>query len=334
MNKWVLRMTVVFVTLIFIIPAFSGMKKLAQTGMQFLKVDMSARAAGMGSAYMMAGKGAEAMFYNPAGLSESDTKVDVFVTQTQWIADITYNAAGLALNLSELGTFGISAQVVDYGTIEGAQVANNDQGYIKTGDLDVGAYAVGLSYARSLTNKFSIGGQVKWVSQHLGSSLLNNNETVNNEVSGLAFDFGTIFYPGWKSFRFGMSIRNFSTEFKYNQDKEGEGEEGFQLPLTFIMGVGMDLMDFMELEDQSLLLAIDALHPRDYSERVHIGLEYTYNNLFVIRTGYKYNYDEEGLTGGFGVSQSLGGVLLKIDYAYSPMNIFDAVNRFTVGFGF
>jgi hypothetical protein len=303
------------------------MKKLAQTGLQFLKVDMSPRAAAMGGAYNVAGYGAEAMFYNPAGMARMEHGFDFVAGQTQWIADITYNAIGVAKSFGNWGTFGFSFVFCDYGDIEGTIVADNPDGYEKTGNLDVGASAIGFSYARNLSDKFTIGAQIKYVSQNLGKNTLNDGSEVTNEVADLAYDFGTIFYPGLKSFRFGMSIRNFSRELKYEK-------EGFQLPLTFTLGVAMNVFDLWNVEDHSLLIAIDALHPRDYSERVHFGAEYCFMNMFSVRFGYKMNYDEENLTMGVGFQKNLGRLLLKVDYGYSAMDLFDSINRFSLGIGF
>jgi hypothetical protein len=222
---------------------------------------------------------------------------------------------------------GLSGIFADYGTIEGTRVASNDQGYEETGNVNVGAYSVGLSYARNLSTKFSVGGQIKYVAQHLGSNLMPGGSTTDNKVSGLAYDFGTIFYPGFKSFRFGMNIRNFSGEFKYQQ-------EGFQLPLTFTIGVAMDVLDLFGQHKNSLLVAVDAVHPRDYTERLNIGGEYCFMNMVSLRAGYKYNYDEEGLTLGAGLKYKLSSVQAHLDYAYAAGNVFNAVNRFSLGFSF
>ena len=86
--------------------------------------------------------------------------------------------------------------------------------------------------------------------------------------------------------------------------------------------------------NSALLLAVDAVHPRDYTERVHFGAEYLYANLLAIRAGYKTNYDEEALSMGFGVNYSVGGIGLKIDYSYSQLGVFDGVSRITIGGSF
>ncbi len=254
---------------------------------------------------------------------------DFFVSRTEWIADISYNAAGVAKDFGIWGTFGASFIFADYGgDLIGTRVASTDAGYEKTGDIDVGAYAVGLSYARAMTDKFSVGGQVKYAAQHLGSSLLQaGGDEVENKVSGFAFDFGTIFYPGFQSLRIGMSVNNFSGQFKYE-------EEAFQLPLTFRIGAAIDILDFMGEHGNPLLIAIDALHPRDYTERIHIGGEYWYNNMIALRAGYKFNYDEEGFSAGIGFQQTIAKIGIKLDYAYSDLGLFDSVSRFSFGISF
>lgn len=304
-------------------------EKVAQVGFQFLKADVGARAAAMGGAFMMTGYDASSQFYNSAGIAMTETDVDVFFGQTQWIADITYNAAAVTKKFGNVGTFGLTILMADYGDIEGTRVASNEAGFEDIGNVDVGAFAVGLSYARRISDQFSIGGQVKYAGQKLGSNLIDTGETVDNTAGGLVFDFGTIFYPGFRSFRFGVSARNFSSEFEY-------ANESFQLPLTFTMGVAIDMFDLIgpDVENQSFVVSVEAINPRDFSERVHVGGEYWFQDLIALRGGYKFNYDEESFSAGVGFNVKLSNVRLKVDYAYSDFGVFDNVNRFSVGFAF
>ena len=316
-----------FLIALITMPVQSQVKKVAQTGIQFLKIDVGARASSMAGAMTLTGYDANAVFYNPAGIARMNYKTDVMFNNTQWIADIKYNSIAAAYTVEDIGTFAIQGLFADYGDIMGTRVASNEQGYISTGNLSVNAYCFGLSYARSLSEKFTVGGTVKYVSQSLGNSLMPDGSTKENKVSGAAFDFGTIYYPGWKSFRFGFSIRNFAKEFEYEK-------ESFELPLTFNIGFAMDLFDFVDIKNQSLLFSIDAVHPRDYSERLKFGAEYTLLHMVALRVGYKTNHDIESFSAGIGLFYEISGVNIKADYSYSSMEFFDAVNRFTVGFSF
>ena len=315
--------------LAFAVPNTVLAQKVGQSGFKFLDTGMGGRAAGMAEAYTVLGTGAEAVFYNPAGLVQMEKKIDVTFAYNQFIAGINYTAGAAAWNLGSLGVVGLSFVSPSYPGIEGTVVADNDQGYIETGKFDVGALAVGLSYAKRLTHKFTVGGTVKFASQDLGQSAHEAGGALSdNKASTLAFDFGTLFYPrfSWvETFAFGMSVRNFSQQVKYEMSE-------FELPLTFAVGFSVDAFDlFGEVkEDMALNLAVDALHPRDHHERVHLGAEFVYAQMFTVRGGYKFNYDEEGLTFGFGVKKGP----IRIDYAFTDFGVFDNVNRFSVGMVF
>ena len=101
------------------------------------------------------------------------------------------------------------------------------------------------------------------------------------------------------------------------------------MPLTFRIGGSIDVLSFLPslAERQSLRLALEALHPRSYPERVNLGLEYSFLGMGHLRLGYLFNYDERNLTYGAGIQ--LGP--LKIDYALTPFGVFDSVSRLSVG---
>ena len=213
MKKIISYVSVVMLSLVLVTSAHAqGMKKVGQTGFQFLKADMSARSAGMGGAFVMVADDATAMFHNPAGLAYVSSGIDAFGTMTQWIADINYSAAGVAIGLGNLGTVGLNFMTVNYGDIIGTRLAYNtepqeiiDKGFVETGLLDVGALAAGVGYARRLTDKFIVGAQIRYANQDLDKSRFPNvgvdldsltvdsTFTKTNDVSGISFEIGTIF---------------------------------------------------------------------------------------------------------------------------------------------
>jgi hypothetical protein len=323
---------IVLISIVMACPVQAGLKKVGQTGLQFLKIDMSARSAGMGSAFTMMGNDANAMFHNPSGLAYFESGYDFTFTRTTWIADISYISGGIAKSFGQWGTVGMHFITADYGKIIGTRIADTERGFEETGNVDVSAYVVGLAYAKRISDKFAMGGQLKYAGQNLGESqLTTDGETTQNKVSGLAYEFGTTFYPGLlESFRFGMSIKNFSQEFQYEQ-------EGFQLPLTYFIGIAFDALELagdFNNDIHSLMIALDAIHPRDYAERIHLGAEYWFKNMVAVRTGYKFNYDEEGISFGAGLKYNVSGLNLKLDYAYSNFGVFESVNRISIGASF
>lgn len=300
----------------------NAQEKLAQTGFQFLSVSQGARASAMGSAYTTVEGSPNTLFYNPAGIARINSKFSVSINYFNWIAGIQHASGAITYTPANgnYGVFGFSIQNVDYGKLEGTMVWPNEQGFVETGDFYPHAVAVGLAYGRALTNKFVVGGQIKLVGQQLGESSLPDGVTKRNVANAVAFDFGTVYKTGFKSMVFGMSVRNFSQEIKYE-------EEGFQLPLTFKIGLSMDAADFLlpGQETHHLFVSVDAAHPRSHPEYLNFGLEYKFMNAFALRFGYVNNQDEYNYSLGFGVQQ-FG---FSLDYAYVPFGVFGGINRFT-----
>ena len=217
-----------FVIWLILIPFQSviAQEKLAQTGMQFLSVIPDARAAALAGAMTTIENYSSAIFNNPAMLAERDYTFDIMLTQNNWIADIKHNALSAAYAPSEgiYGVFAVSAMVVDYGEIEGTIIAENELGYLETGIISPSAYAIGIGYAKALSMKFSVGTHIKFVHQYLGPSAksispeASNISMASNELSVLAFDFGTVYHTGFRSLAFGMSVQNFSKEVVYVEE--------------------------------------------------------------------------------------------------------------------
>ena len=304
-------------------PNVYSQAKLAQTGFQFLSVGSDARAAAMGEAFTTVEGQSSALFYNPAGMARLSSVIDMTASHNSWITDINHHAFSIALNpwKGRYGVFGISAVTVDYGEIQGTMVWGNSEGYIDTEIFNPKAIAIGIGYARYLTDRFAVGGQIKHVAQSLGKSVIPDEGVKKNLVSTIAFDFGTIYRTGFKSLSLGMSVRNFSEEVKFER-------EGFQLPLAFRIGLSMNALDLFidNPEKHSLLIIMDAVHPRSYPEYIDLGGEYLFMDIFALRLGYMFRQDECGLSMGFGL-QKFG---FSFDYAYTPFGVFNNVNRFTV----
>lgn len=352
---------VMFIGILVVTKSFAeDNQKLAQASFHFLSVVSDAKASAMANAVTSLQVGSSALFFNPAGMSRMDNFFDISMSHNQWIADIKHYTFGAAISPWEgdYGVLGFSLQYVDYGSFIRTyrdRSETSEKGYIEVGIFKLSAYALGVGYAKKLTDQFSVGGQIRWAEQDLGQSRIPNKETwkipiykpdttklggidstkiigyadsakfVNNKLNPLVFDFGTQFRTGFKSLVFGMSVRNFSKEIQY-------AYESFQLPLVFTLGISMDLMDFFDgvTLDQSLYLSIDASHYRDHPEQLKIGLDYSILKLVSLRAGYSTNTDEAGFSFGIGVRQ-LG---FSFDYSYTPYGIWDKVQRMTARFSY
>src|SRR5512140_118276 len=165
MEKGKFGRSMMLVVIMLVVAAVTqGQEKLGQTGMQILDIGMSPRAEALGGAFVVAGDQADALFYNPAGIAQGTSSFDIAINRVQWFADMNYNSIGASFRPwnGDYGVFGLSFINADYGDFYGTRVAaGTPAGYEDTGIFSPTAFALGLGYAKSLTDRFSIGGQVK-----------------------------------------------------------------------------------------------------------------------------------------------------------------------------
>lgn len=306
--------------------------------MKFLSTPLDARAAGMADAQTALQLGAAAMFYNPASMAQMDDKINVTAGHLQWIADITYNSAGVAFRPSDgrYGIVGLHMSAVDYGEFRETIIADNEDGFLSLGTYSPTSISAGISYAYALSSEFMIGANIKYVSVDLGSAVVGLSDSEESgynrrefRANTAAYDFGLLYKIGFESLRFAMSVRNFASEVAYDSEET-------ELPLTFRIGLSMDLMDLTNVDTDvhSFILAVDANRPRDYYEQLMFGGEYTFMNRFSLRGGYVFPADESNLSFGAGIRQPIGDSSIQVDYSYTAFGIFENVQRLGVKFGF
>ena len=344
----------VFIVLLFGLLVSLGaqdQRKIAQTGFQFLSVINDARGAALGGAVTTLNMGSSALFFNPACMAQMHNFLDVSGSLNNFIADIKHSEFSLAINPSggKYGVMGFSLSTVDYGNNFYGTVVTQFGGiddYMDTEELSPTAIAFGLGYAKTISDKFAVGGRIRIVEQDFGTVSVSQfvrvpTDTTTEHPDGLkdssivvtksfskkplVFDFGTYYKTGFKSLVFGMSIRNFSGDIKYIH-------ETFQLPMVFTIGIDMNLVDFIDEESnlQRAILTINSSHYRSREEDLQIGLEYQLMNVLSLRGSYVTNKDEEGVNFGMGVS--FQG--FTFDYAYTPFGLFDKVVRYSARFTF
>ena len=316
-------------------------QKVGSTSMQFLKVMPSARATALGEAYAVWATGAEAVFWNPAGLARLDN-MELSTTYVNWLFDAQQGAISYALAIQGFGAVGVQVQYVDFGqfeetTNERPYISNPDHPGLTGNTFNPFSYLIGISYGRYLTDKFSIGLSMKYAHE----SLFNGQrvvaqvkqgvfEEVDTWADGLLFDFGIRYNTGYRSVHLGSAVQNFGANVKY-------AKESNAVPLLFRFGVGADVIgtDGLMLSGSSehrLSIAYDIFHPNDYAQQMHVGMEYEFAGSIALRGGYKFNYDYDGLTFGAGIKYAIEGIRLSADYSYGAMGTYlGNVQRFSIG---
>ena len=318
-------------------PAEAKLKKVAQSGLKFLSNPVGARSAALGAASMAVTEDASAIFWNPAGLARLQTKTSAIFDATSGIADINYFAGAVAYNAEDYGIFGVHALVMDYGDFERTELDASQNVVRGLGTFSPTAFALGVSYARTMTDRFGFGANLKWARLDLGTvttqrSIDEPTERVDHVMNQVVFDVGVMYYTHIRGIRFGASFRNFAREKKFVVEE-------FSPPLELKFGWAVDVIDLLSLHglgpSHAFTFMSDFQHSRDFSTRLHYGGEYWYRNTLALRGGYKSNYDEEDFTFGAGLKFHLQeDYAVGFDYAFNDFGVFEEVHKFSLALDF
>lgn len=312
------------------LPALTfGQAKVGTSGAQFLEIGVSARAIGMGEAFVGIASDASALYYNPGGIATLEKK-EIMATHIDYPADIQYEFLGLVVPTPQLyGNLGLALywlhtdemNVTTYSHPEG-----NGQTFT-AGDL-----ALAGTYAPSLTDHLAMGLTFKYIHSFLELESAN----------GWALDLGIHYNTGYRNFTLSMALCNFGPDMKFIR-------ETYPLPVDFRFGAAINLI---ENANNKLTWAIQASRPSDNLEQFNTGMEYWFNDMFAIRAGKKFEEDymddsvlpqeledttpfdgrksfdlTTGYTFGFGVKLPVSVSMVQLDYAYQDMGYLDTVHR-------
>jgi hypothetical protein len=292
-------------------------------GALFLKVGMNVRGVGMGEASSAVEGDAWSVFSNPAALAGLNHR-QVVVSDAEWLADIRFMGGVYAFPYGTSGAAALSVVSVDYGEIPMVREQESD---VIAGTFSPRDLALGLSYARRWTDRLMVGGSLKYVEQTIAEY----------HSRGVAFDFGTLYRTGFKSLRLAMATNNFGPDMGFDGsyvDKYYIGTAyveqaklfgGYDLPLNFRLGLAYD---FDLSPGSRLTAALDATHPSDNAERLHLGAEYAWDETVFLRGGYIANAEEMDFSAGCGFNLKTSAGSARLDYAYTSFGVFRAVHRF------
>jgi hypothetical protein len=300
------------VTCVAVGPADAGFKRLGSSGFTFLKIAQGARAAAMGDAYASVADDASSVFWNPAGLVYVEQR-EFTSTYTKWLVNSNLYSGAFAIT-SDMGTFALSfVSFAPEDIEETTPFAPSGTGRI----IDAGDMAIGVGYARRLTDRFSLGLHLQYVQETL------DQDTGNT----LNFSLGTLFFTGFRSSRIAMTLKNFGKNEQILDDK-------FLMPMVFSVTAAMEV--YGEKQDPNrLTVSFENVFAIDYDNRAHLGAELWLQDVLALRAGYKFNYDTDSFSAGAGIKYPYMGKSIKVDFSYSDMgSLLDPALRVSVGLGF
>lgn len=335
------KLIVIFLVLACIIPSNAGDKsRKGTTGADQLLVPVGARGIATGEAFLSNITGLEALFYNPAGFAHTNGSEAMF-SYMSYIADINVSYFAIGTNLGDLGSFAFSIKTFDIGDIP---VTTFDAPDGDGSTYSPGFLTAGLSYAKVITDRVSVGVNAKVISE----TILDANAT------GFAVDFG-VQYRFNNNLTLGAAVKNIGTNMAYSGSnlqvstripgtlpgsRDGSFEvvtESFQIPSYFELAVGYAY----DINEQNMIqIASTFRNNNALEDQMKFGLEYGFNKNFFLRAGYDLlleNTEQNtfGFTAGAGVSYQLSdGINVVLDYAFREVKEFPTANHiFTVKLG-
>ncbi len=312
----------------------TSINRVGTTAAQFLKIGAGARAIALGGAYTALANDILSIYWNPAGLSRIPGTGEAVFNHSEWLADTQYDFAAFSLNAGNTGSFGV--QIISFRTPEEpVRTIQNPDG---TGQVfDANSISLGVTYAKNLTDRFSIGLSAKFVQESI----------FNVSARGGAIDLGVLYDTPFKNVTLGASISNFGTKMKlsgrdlfFNEDPLPESgsvdevpaefrTESFDMPLNLKFGLAWHVVNS---QDVHIVAVADGAQPNDNTEFVNGGVEVGLRNTLFLRGGYKGLFlenSEQGATFGVGIRYDAVGTNLKLDFGWADFGRLDNVKFVT-----
>lgn len=311
--------------------------KVATSAANFLGIPMGTRAIALGGSYSSIISNASSIYYNPGSISRSPDN-HFTLNNMDWFLDSKIIFIAGTYKINKTISIGSYITNLDYGEEEITDFNNQDG----TGTYwSANDYAFGSAISFNLTDKFSIGGTIKYINQRI----------YNEKASSLAADIGILFSSQLKKFNMGFSISNFGLNMMmegkdlYQQidldpDSNGNNEtivakvktEDWPLPLFLRIGTSKTFIinNFFETTYTN-----DFIIPSDDAEIFSNGIEIMINKMFSLRIGYSSilnDYDDESISLGFGSKFYLGKTPISIDYTFQDKNILGHISSLGISF--
>jgi long-subunit fatty acid transport protein len=311
-----------------LVPNLGG-QRAGISALQFLKIGVGARGTAMGEAFVAVANDASALFWNPAGVVQS-AENEVFFAHTEYVVDIKHEYLGATYHLTETDAFGLALTSLH---MQDMEITTETQPLGTGRYFSFGDVGVGVSYARKMTDQFSVGATVRYVEETL--DIL--------KMRSVMVDLGTYYWTGLGTARFAVVISNFGADVAPTgtvTQLSGTRDSSFQtfsLPTLFKLGIAMDPI---LTDEHRLTTSVQLNHPNDNAENVRVGVEYAWHNTLFLRGGLKRTIgqkllaadetSEESFGLGVGFRVATGLTTVGVDYAFADYHRLGAIHRISM----
>lgn len=303
-------------------------QELSGISASFVDLGFGARAAGMGNAFVASANDANAVFWNPAGIT---------------------SAEGTEFEFNYLNQL----QLVPYSALAGVIPLSKNKdgigvGLIYSGDDALKEFTFIAAYGRRI-GKFSLGVNLKYRYATFGNNSFDESDyfvfdpgeisageatQVFGSGNGFGMDLGVI-YKFSDAVNLGISVKDVFAPFNWSSDTKSEtekpkGDYNESMPLKAYFGISVHPYEslFVNADYKPALL-------NDESNTFYFGAEYTFMNILSFRAGTQQavnSVDDEKYNFGVGVRYAFGGIIASANYAYVIEELGNT-SRFSLGIG-
>lgn len=304
MKRFFLNKLLILILVFLPLIIFGQYERPGASSAQFLKIGVSPKASGMGDSYIAVARGPEAVYYNPAAITNIDG-IGITATHNEWFAGVNHDFVAIAGNFGSLGAFGLSMTSFTSDVMK-VRTPLQPEGTGET--FFVSQYMVGLTYARRLTSHVSFGGNIKYLNLSLYKDFTQ---------AAFATDISILYTTQFRDFCFGMKLANFGSSLNFVNEE-------YPLPQIFSFGMKMNVI---ESQNQILLASLTAEKPNDVRTLIRGGFEWSLSDMFFLRSGYNFNHDTATFSVGGGLKLNISNKNIGIDYSYTNYNELGGVNK-------
>ncbi len=291
----------------------------SQTAYNFLRLPVSAHVAALGGDNItITDDDATLIFHNPALINGVSDKT-INLNYMTYMEGAKTASAAFVKGIGERGTWGVTGQYMDYGTMKQTTAENQDLGTFSARDIVLGG-----SFAYALTNALSGGITAKVISSHIaGYSSL-----------AVGFDLGLNYYDEEHDLSLSAVARNLGGQVKAYDDtfdripidlQVGVSKRLGNAPLRFSATLSR-LTDWDDSFGHHLTVGVDV----ELSQQIYIAAGYNFRRA----SEMKISEDDGSSSHGAGLSLGAGLQLerFKLNIAYGKYHVSASSLLFNVSY--
>lgn len=302
------------VIIIFTLKLSAESENIGTTGFNFFKVQYSARANAMANSYMGLSNTADALFYNPAGIQQIQTR-EVSTTFMNYFYGFNGGSISFVHPYSQNFHLGVFCSYVGNNDIKKTSATEDGSFDQEFGTFGASDLLFGFGFSKYVNDILDIGINAKYLYENLDDT----------SASAIAFDLSLLHQTTNPKLKLGAGIKNLGKQLTYYTDSKYDEK----LPLVYVAGFSYSFT-------QNILANADIYRPNSADFSGRFGFEAKVHHNLALRLGYKTNASDwrtDGDLGKFGGLSSGLGINwrnLVVDYSIASFGDLGFVNQISL----